>query len=303
MRDALGTKQMEPAFPIRTDVNVIGAQIVDSKSRRFVLPPQSRTKQANSHIFRLITILLVFFSLGDCLSGTTVVVLRGPNYAILGSDSMVTLVTGGTRTSAKACKIQQVNRVFVSAAGAVGPAFGFDAIEIARRAVNSKATTLIAIANKFEKDAQQPFSAYVRHFRRESPGTFTRYCNSRDCLQIAFATVEKGVPKVSIRAFSVSVKNNLTIVVPTHRMDCPGTCVTGNEQIVLGVNAEAISVFEGTPHFWKIKGIALGMEELIGSEIAAHGDVVGAPISILTLDSQGAHFMPEHQGLCPNPNN
>jgi hypothetical protein len=216
---------------------------------------------------------------------------------VLGSDSLVTLVIGKHTTPASSCKIQRIANVFISASGAIGQASGFSAFDIAKRAASNN-TELIVAANRFEVGARKPFAAYLSRLRKESPLEFMRFCNDRDCLQVVFATVENGVPKIAVRAFKVRVKGNSIIVTPDSRMDCPGNCATGFEQTVLGVNDEATSIFDRTPHFWRVKGIVPGMEELIGAEISAHGDVVGPPISILMLDKQGARFLPEHQGLC-----
>lgn len=278
---------------------------VDSEPGRFVLPIRRLLKHPQSHALRyLIVFFLIFFDQQDSMFGTTVVVLRGPEYVVLGSDSKITSVTGNQTASSLGCKIRQIHKIFVGVAGAAGQAGSFDVFEVARKAATGK-TDVIAIANQFEIAARKPFAAYIRRFRQENPAQFARYCDKRDCLVVAFAGIDRATPKVSVRAFFVTTRNNVVIVrADTHsRMDCPGTCETGIEQAVFGVNSEASSLFDRTPHFWKVKGIVSGMEELVGAEISAHGDVVGPPISILMLNGQGAHFLPSHQGLCADPYN
>jgi len=233
---------------------------------------------------------------------TTVVVLRGPDYVILGADSRVTDVNGDQTGSSSTCKIRQFDKVYFALAGPVGDGRGFDVFELAARIANGR-TDVVGIADDFERLMRRPLTEYLQRFYGESPAQFSRYCANRICLQVAFVTVDSGTPKISIRGFFVTVSKKQVMVKPAirERMDCPGTCATGAEQVLLGVNEEATSLYDRTPHFWKVNGIVSGMEQLIGAEISAHADAVGPPISILQLDSQGVRFIPDHQGLCSDP--
>jgi hypothetical protein len=229
---------------------------------------------------------------------TTAVVLRGPDYVILGSDSRVTDVNGNQSTSSSICKIRQFDKVFFTLSGPAGDGSGFDVFELAARIAKGR-TDVVGIANDFEVLTRRPLTQYLQRLYLASPKQFARYC-SRMCLQVAFAIVDRGTPRVSVRGFFVTVGKNKVVVTPAirERLDCPGTCATGQEQVVLGFNDEARSLFDRTPHFWNINGIVLGMDKLIGAEISAHGDAVGPPISILQLDREGVRFFPGHQGLC-----
>lgn len=249
--------------------------------------------------------MLCLVILGDPMnsaSATTVVVLRGPDYVILGSDSKTTEVKGDQTASSLACKIRQFGEVAFAAAGAVGDGKEFDVFRVAAGSAKGRAD-VVAVANDFESVTRGPFRHYLQRFYREDPAQFTRYCAKKVCLIVVFAAMDRGIPKISIRGLFVTVKNDVINVEPSAQsgMDCPGTCVTVGEQVVLGVTEEANSIFDGTPHFWKLNGIVSGMEQLIGAEISAHPDVVGPPISILQLDSQGARFLPGHQGPCRIP--
>jgi hypothetical protein len=251
---------------------------------------------------RLMIFLAILCDLMNSAFATTLVVLRAPDYVILGSDSSATEVKGDQTTQSSACKVRQFGEVSFAAAGAVGDGNGFDAFEVAARAVKRR-TDVVAIANDFESVTRRPFTQYLQRFYGENPAQFTRHCAKKVCLTVVFAAMDRGTPKISVRGLFVTVKKKVVVVEPSiqARMDCPGTCVTGGEQVVLGVSEEANSVFDRTPHFWKVNGIVSGMEQLIGAEISAHADIVGPPISILQLDGQGVRFLPGHQGLCGNP--
>jgi 20S proteasome alpha/beta subunit len=59
---------------------------------------------------------------------TTVVVLRGPDYVILGADSRVTDVDGDQTGSSSTCKIRQFDNVYFALAGPAGDGRGFDVL-------------------------------------------------------------------------------------------------------------------------------------------------------------------------------
>jgi hypothetical protein len=291
---------MKPVSSVIANINIAIHEIINAESSVIVFPAVRGSKNTKAHVlWWTVTVALVIITGAGLCSGTTVVAVRGNDYVVLGSDSMIIVTTADRNVSLPGCKIQQMNKVFFGAAGVLGGP-GFNAYEIARKASINGADT-VAIANRFESAAREPFTAFVQRFRQDNPTAFYRYCNNRDCLQVAFASFDKGIPKLAIRSFRVTTKGESTNVVPDARMNCPGDCVTGAEQVVLGVNSEATSVFDRTPHFWKLRGIVPGMDELIGTEIAAHGDAVGPPVSILILDKAGARWMPRHQGLCQDP--
>jgi hypothetical protein len=291
---------MKPVSPVVANIHIAVHKVVNPESSVVVFPAQRGPKDTKAHVlWRAVALAVLILAGGNSCGGTTVVAIRGDDYVVLGSDSMIIQTTGDRNVSMPACKIQQMSGVFFAAAGVFGGP-GFNAYEIAKEA-SSKGADTVTTANRFERAARGPFTTFVRRLRRENPTAFSRYCNDRDCLQVAFAGFEKGTPKLAIRSFRVTTRGASTLVVRDARMDCPGDCVTGAEQVVLGVNGEATSVFDSTPHFWKLRGIVLGMDELIGTEILTHGDVVGPPVSVLILDKEGARWMPGHQGFCHDP--
>jgi hypothetical protein len=60
---------------------------------------------------------------------------------------MVIGVTADQIASLSECKIQQINKIFVGAAGAIGQTTGFNVFEIARK-VSAGRTDATAIANR-----------------------------------------------------------------------------------------------------------------------------------------------------------
>jgi hypothetical protein len=235
------------------------------------------------------------------VTGTAIVAVRTPEFVALGSDSMLLLGRGGAhRRSMSACKIEQINEVFFSAAGVFAETQGgFNAFELAKRSYVRGADTRV-MADRFEKMALRPFSALVDELHRGDPAYFSKYCESKDCLEVAFIGFQKETPMLSVRSLRVRLDGGSIKVTADEPVDCPGSCKSGAQQVILGTNAEATQLFDRTPHFWKIAGVVPGMEELIGTEISAHPDAVAAPVAILMINRSGPVWAPRHQGLCPD---
>jgi hypothetical protein len=291
---------MEPFHAIKADIDIPVGQIVNPESSLIVFPSMSSTEWPKAHIARRLTMFtLILFGWTEFSHTTTVVGLRAPSYVILGSDS---LEIGSNRPTAKVCKIQQIGGIAFSASGAVGEigkGSTFNVVEVAER-LRTKRADARGWADDLAKSIRGPFTAYLGKFRREQPNMFSNFCNSRECLQFAVASFTDGIPRLSARAFFVTTVGARIVVRPAKPMDCPGTCVTGAEQVILGVNEEATALFNSTPRFWAINGISKGIDALIGTEVLAHPEVVGPPVSILILDSSGPRWWQDHQGFCPD---
>ena len=149
---------------IAADINVTVDQIIDPEAGRFVLPTKRRTKYPKAHIPRwLIILACVLFVRLDFMFGTTVVVLRGPEFVALGADSMAIGVTTDQSASSSECKIRQINKIFVAAAGANGQPSGFNVFEIARK-LSTGRTDATTIATFRRKNAVSE-AALVRYGR------------------------------------------------------------------------------------------------------------------------------------------
>jgi hypothetical protein len=228
---------------------------------------------------------------------TTIVAIRSPAYVVVASDSRVSAISSGEVSPTLGCKIQQVGTFFVGAAGYFGDTRGFNAFDLARKA-STEGGDLIAIADRFERVTIEPFKGLIQTFRQEHPVDFTRYCDNRDCLEVVFVGIENAVPKLYMRSFRATIRDKEIVIEPADRHDCPGDCVTGAAEALLGIHGNADALIDRTPHFWKVKGIVAGMDEVIGAEIKADPAKVALPISILTIDGSGPHWEPGHQGVC-----
>jgi hypothetical protein len=288
-------------FAIITNVNATVTGGMDPKACRGVLPPVSRPGNSKPHILWKPAILAALVLLRAGLGmATTIVAIRSPDYVVLAADSQVTVASLDGNTAVAECKIQEIGANFVGAAGYFRETpRGFSAFDIARKASN-QGGDLMAIADRFERAALEPFKASVQRFRQDNPALFASYCNNRDCLEVAFVGQEGGINKLSVRCFRVTTPAEQIVVEPSHRLDCPGNCQAGAAEALLGIHENADALINRTPHFWMVKGIVAGIDQLIGTEVEANPGDVGLPISILTIDGSGPHWEPGHRGVCPD---
>jgi hypothetical protein len=232
---------------------------------------------------------------------TTMIAIRGPNYVVLASDSLMTGTLKDQKTAVSGCKIQQIKNVFVGVAGTFAGDTGFNAYNLARDAI-MQGGNIKQIADRFEQAVHGVFKTFVEDLRRENPVYFQKYCNNKDCLQVVFIVVEDGTSKLAMRCFRVTTPSGKSVVVESaDNHDCPGDCSEA-AVVLLGDHDNADALIGQTPQFWKVKGIYAGIDEAIGAEIKAHPHDVGLPISMLTIDKSGPHWQPGHQGLCPDVN-
>jgi len=221
---------------------------------------------------------------------------------MLASDSGVGVRLRGSDALVPECKIRQMGAIFVGVSGYFGLATGFNPYDVVRK-VSIEGGGLIAIADRFELVALEPFKAFVEDFRREKPALFASLCNNQDCLEVVFIGNENGIPRFSTRCFRVTTPYGHIVVEPADHYDCPGGCETGAGQALLGMHENADALLNRTPNFWgagEVKAIVAGMDELIEAEIKAKPKDVGLPISILIIDETGPHWAPGYQGVCPD---
>jgi hypothetical protein len=223
---------------------------------------------------------------------STVVVNRTPKQIVIAADSLMT----GMGKKVQVCKIGTSRRSritfavtgymikFKDEAGTVFSAYAFaeDAI--------SHAGSVSDAASRFERKAMSPFLTAVRRTKKEYPKDYKwleRYPNG---LQVVFAAFEDGAPVFAVSSFIVRDEGG-RISASAVRQVCPGAaCPSGNGGAVMGVDPDSAKKRLEDAAFWKGLDEVAGVRKLVEFEIAKHPDVVGPPISILTIDKNGRHW-------------
>ena len=177
---------------------------------------------------------------------------------------------------------------FFAIVGTTQDSQGFSAIDVAEGAISSAIDTKDA-AKKFAIAVTPLFKAAVIQARKTNPASYKELLRSPEPLQVVFAAVEDGTPIFVVAYFSV-VEKGRNIVVTPHETLCPGTgCDNGRGAIVLGENGAARQAVK-QPDFWVGLDPLSAARKLVQLEITDRPDIVGPPISDLTLDSTGAHW-------------
>jgi len=229
-------------------------------------------------------ILILAFS--PQLFATTVVVIRTPQRVIIAADSLAAANDKHFQT----CKIGTNKQFPISfaIAGSVQDNGGFSAIDLAETAISTSPDVQSA-AHKFELSTTLPFENFVRRRRRDDPAAFKKLLTEPEPLQVAFAAVEKNVPIYVIAYFTVTVRGQ-AISVAAHENRCPGNgCPSGRGADILGENGAA-RIQVKNPAFWSGLDPLSAARKLAEIEIAEYPEIVGPPISILTIDATGTHW-------------
>ena len=136
--------------------------------------------------------------------------------------------------------------------------------------------------------------------RRDDPEGF-RGLVGQPVLEILFATVEQGVPFVAERTYRLRTGPGATIELSRSGGSCPGTCPMVNGMLTLGLGVHReIDIYLGINQIYAIPEMTWPdwLEQLVQFEIEASPDGVGPPISVLELDSTGAHWSRGRRGAC-----
>jgi len=289
-------------FSISTNISVAVSGFIDAKAGLSVLPPERWTKNPGPgpDIFwgPSVLVLLMLFATSTS-KATTIIAIRTPVYVVLASDSRFTGVSSGGIIYKSDCKIGQSGGVFFASSGFYESPTGFNAYDLIRKA-SADGFGIASTGDRFQQIALEPFKAAVEWIRKNSPAQFEKSCNNGDCLKVVFVGIEGGVPKLSIRNFHVTTSGAHVVVEPSGHHDCPPDCTGPAEQIIIGYADNANAILKRTPFFWDMNGFIGGSDKLIRQEMKANPKDVGLPVSILFIDMSGPHWIPEHQGVCPD---
>lgn len=229
------------------------------------------------------------------LRATSIVAVRTPNSIVVGADSK--MVNGDMGQEGSVCKILTSNGVFFSAARIWSSSAGhFSVAAIAADALNST-SDLASGVNEFEEHLIQPLERLLTLLKTVDPARFQREFDGKSAVDVLFVKFEAGYPAVLSRSFIVRDEGSHGPTVQINREECSRDCSQAFAYAAIGQHAAIDKALAENPYLWN-EGLAKAVRKLITLEISAKPTLVGPPVSILSIDESGPHWI--EQGLCPD---
>jgi hypothetical protein len=149
MLEAIGAKEMEPALPVITHVDVGTGYYFGLLASLKINLSEVRSLVVSSN--KLWALVACLSSSVVSVQGSSMAVLVTTDGIIIASDGILTSVTNGVSTFSRFCKIRQEGNTFYGAVGDYGiPGTKGDVWAMARKAVKSK--TMLGIYDLIEPD-------------------------------------------------------------------------------------------------------------------------------------------------------
>jgi hypothetical protein len=229
----------------------------------------------------LLFFLVVSLPSENTVAQTSIVAIRTPQKIFIGADSKGT--KGGNKNKiVNVCKIRQFGGSFCAFSGlSEVPETHFRVWDITKNAFRH-GNTLLDKINAFETLITTPLSKALHYVRQVNPTDFKRSFDTADkvVLQMIFATVEDGIPKIFVRDFQISTTDPITFNI--HKKSCPGTCPTGRSVYFLGQKEAMMKYYDEHSEILR-SGLDVAIDILIRVAITNSGDEVGLPIDILRV--------------------
>jgi hypothetical protein len=224
------------------------------------------------------------------MSATSIVAERTPQKVVVAADSKAFHVAYGT--SGTECKILLRHGIGFAESGIPSyKATGFDSKFIAKRALLTKGG-LTSKERLFE-------TLTVPALRKVGEALFVHahdlYAEAKGApLEVFFFGIENGAPTLIEARFRFDDHGG-TVTTQVYRRTCPGECGANTELRFLGFRSAINQAYASDP------SIVRGEPErvtanLVQLEIDKEGIHVGPPISVLSIDGSGPHWI--NRGAC-----
>jgi hypothetical protein len=164
----------------------------------------------------------------------------------------------------------------------------FNIPDFAEKALGGSGTLKQRIA-AFDVRVAEGLADALQQLKAADPVFFKERAEGRSVSDVVFLGFEDGQPKMFLRWFMVSVKND-RVAIETRAKDCPGNCTTGTAVDRLGHHETIDRELEANPTIWN-RGFAEAIEYLIRRESEGEPAEVGGPIAILEIDQTGRHWI------------
>jgi hypothetical protein len=243
-------------------------------------------------------------SVGACLAAlagtarlgyaTTAVALYGKDFAVLAADGRVNMVGPIISGHRSECKLYVADgKVAIVAGLADEPNAGFDVRRILHRVMN-RSMSVPQAADLVEQQIEQALPAALQTFEKENPGAFQQRAAGSSQLMMVGMNSNGGV-QVSRRSTSYDRAR------PTQRDDTAGAA----DHVGVALIGETAAIDRDLVRLqnsngWEGMGNPADLEKLarrfIALEVVDRPMKVGAPISMVVVDSNGIHWV--EPGAC-----
>lgn len=253
-----------------------------------------KTWNVGNYIY--VAVLILIMGVPTVLA-TTLIGIRVTDGFVIAVDSKVVYRGTGIRGPAATCKIFQSGPLYFSFTGLANDRnrnfFPEKIIATHFSAPESFALNM----EKIERAVSDSLTVEMKRLKTEDPAAFaSNHKLGADTLSIIAGEMINGMPQMSARGFQyVDEPPRISIA----RLDCPGAaCPNGISFFFAGETDVAKKTLN---EFFREPGIrdpVSDARKLVEAEIQASPEDVGAPITILKVDKNGASWVSNDSG-CP----
>ena len=226
-------------------------------------------------------------------SATTIVVIHTPEHIVVAADSLwLSSYNGRDYFPRISCKVRHVGAVYFSLS-----TLDTDGMQVQSLASNaiSNSDSVLGAANNFSRKLDEIAQRTAAH---ELESTIDR-CWRKVCTEVVFFGIEAGEPIVVRVRIEQIGKSRGSLKLISRRDICKGKCGGRSRVIwVIGQRSDISRSSEAAPTLMNRYSDQELARRLVEIEKAALPQFVGGPIDVLTLDSNGGHWMPNAGGAC-----
>ena len=236
---------------------------------------------------------LALFILSVPGSSTTVVVIRTSEHIVVAADSLWFASSDWqTYHPFLACKLMQVGHIYFAVSSV-----DTDALEV--RAIARKAMAASASVNQAAESFLHHADQMARRTAAHEAQSTIDMCRKKICAEAVFFGIEQGVPIFARVALQQVGESRASLKFIPHKEECPGNCDRQKKKVwIVGQRDQALRRQRENPEFMTRNSDEEIARQLVEFEKAAVPHYVGGPIDVLTLDVNGAHWLPSQGGVC-----
>jgi len=230
--------------------------------------------------------------------GTAAVLMRSPRLVVAGIDSKETYLqyAGGTiRTEDReVCKAARLGNYYALVAGLDRGSGGYDALDVARAAVQP-GDSIGELAARVAASIALRLTSLLSQIRTANPSGFSQRFGGQTVLQLSLLGVEERVPKVVILEFTESEGASFAVSLSLRETRCPGDCANPSTAYFLGVHDDIDDAVRRNPRLSSPPSDKT-VGALIDLEKVGRPDIVGGPVAVIRMDQSGVAVV--NPGVC-----
>jgi hypothetical protein len=241
------------------------------------------------------TALFLVFCLARLRADTSVVAFRTDTIVVIGADSKVHAAESSTAAVATRCKIGVSDKIAWAYARILF-APGYDVEPIAHTAITLGNGAIGERVYLFERMLLRELGAILVRVRQGDPMWWYTEGSTKSALEIVFAGFENGYVNLFYRSF-VPIRGSPrgTVFFNIERADYQGH-LRDTKYAALGFSEAVKHDLDAHPTVVVQEGFVAAVQRLVGLEIQAVPSEVGPPISVVSVNANGVHWI--RKGVC-----